>query len=308
MKVYHFILNRLVIRALLLTGILMLSQAALMAQDDEAQPATKNKARISLDYTLYNNIGPRLTATIKTKEDRSYVPVPGVRVHFYVDSISTASDLGHTVSGKNGEAVFPIPETLRKRIAKEHDFIYFATIKDDPRLKDADQDIQVKRSFLDMKLEVEDSVKKVHVFLGAPDSTGEIKPVGDVEVKVYVKRLFGLLPITEGFETTNSDGMMILDFPDDIPGDEDGNLTILAKVQDHDDYGTLISARKISWGTTLIIDPDEMKGELWSAKYNSPISLVIIINTMVIGIWGVIIYVFLQIFKIKRIGTSEKLS
>jgi hypothetical protein len=156
-----------------------------------------------------------------------------------------------------------------------------------------------------MKLEVEDSVKKVHVFVGAPDSTGEIKPVGDIEVKVYVKRLFGLLPITEGFETTDSDGMMILDFPDDIPGDEEGNLTILAKVQDHDDYGTLISARRISWGTTLVTDPDEMKGELWSAKNNAPLSLVIIINTMVIGIWGVIIYVFLQIFKIKRIGTSE---
>lgn len=297
--------NQLKILKALVLSLLVLSSQMMMAQEETAEkPVKKSKARISLDYTIYNNTGPRLTATVKTKIDRSYVNVPDVKVNFYIDSISKASRLGETLSNENGEAIFLIPQTLTKRIAKDPSFEYFVTISDNDRLKDAKRDIEVKRSFFEMNLKVEDSVKKVQVFVGAPDSTGEIVPVEDIEVKVYVKRLFGELPITEGFETTNAEGIMETTFPDDIPGDETGNLMILAKVEEHDEYGTLIVAKKIAWGLPLTTDPDELKGELWSARNNAPQSLVVIINGMIIAIWGVILYIFLQILKIKRIGKA----
>ena len=131
----------------------------------------------------------------------------------------------------------------------------------------------MKRSQTELSLEIEDSTKFIHFFVGAPDSTGSIVPVEDVEARIYVKRLFGLLPVSEDFETTNEEGILTIQFPDDIPGDENGTLNIIAKVTDHDEFGNLIHSKEINWGVPLKVNDKVMSRELWSPSTSAGLTV-----------------------------------
>ena len=279
--------------------VFILSAGIMSAQEDET--ASKKKVRISLDYTNTNNIGARLVATVKSKVDKVYENIPNVKVNFYLDEIKESAWLGETITNSKGEAIFIPPETKHGDIQ----FLYLATIEDDEHYEDNDAEIEVEKSFVELKLEEEDSIRTVYFFVGRPDSIGNITPEEEVEVMIYVKRLFGLLPLMEETEITDEEGMIALEFPSDIRGDEDGMVSIVAKVDEHETFGRLTAVKKIGWGIPLKPDDKINDRELWSARSNAPMSLIVIINAMLIGIWGVIFYVIFQLFKIKKIGTEK---
>jgi hypothetical protein len=265
----------------------------------------KKRARISLVYTNVNMNGSRLTATVKSKLDRSYVNIPDVKVDFFYYLEDEYHSLGNQVTDKNGEATVIIPEFWRKIENKYFEFTFSASITDNHDFRDAEKEIIIKRSTANMALAVEDSSKIVRFYLAAPDSIeGEI-PIEDAEARIYVQRMVGLLPISDEFETTNEEGILEIIFPDDIPGDKDGIITIIGKVDDHDDFGTLVFYKKINWGVPLETDTVNLAGELWSDRGNAPLSLVLAVNLILIGIWSILMYIVIQMIKISKLGKES---
>ncbi len=279
---------------LLFVGFLV-PHSALIAQSGKAK---KSKARMSLQYNQVNGEG-LLIATVKTKIDRAYQVVPKVRVNFYQSEIVEENLLGSAVSNNKGQAKFALPEKLQKDTALWHTFL--AAIENNDEFKDADKDIEVKKAVLQMTLEVEDSTNWARVFVGSPDETGEIIPASDVECKVFIKRLYGDLPVAEDFDYTDEDGMMSVELPDDIPGDKEGNLTIIARVEDHDDFGTLETRQVKNWGVPLVVKNQTFR-ELWSNRANAPFSLMILVNAILLGVWGTIAIIVVRLFKVFKIG------
>ena len=80
---------------------------------------------------------------------------------------------------------------------------------------------------------------------------------------------------------------------------------IVAKIEDHEKFGNLEFSRKINWGIPLQIDPEKNARELWSSRANAPVYLIVIVNSMLIGIWGVIFYILFQAYKIIKLGRSK---
>src|SRR6266702_2022082 len=76
-----------------------------------------------------------------------------------------------------------------------------------------------------------ESVREVKAIITKTDAIGKIIPVQKVEVKIYVKRSFSLLPIEGENLTTDENGEASVNFPKDIPGDSIGNLIVIAKVE-----------------------------------------------------------------------------
>lgn len=306
MFVYPKFIQYMSFRIFVITILLLFSQTNLIGQENLEEPVEKKKARISLSFTNLNNISPRLQAEIKTKVDRSYESVQGVSVKFYLAEISEENFLGYAVSGKNGKATLILQEDIIKLLKKDYDFLFIATIENNENYFDKETEVEVKSSFSSLSLDIEDSTKIVRFFVGTPDSLGiTYIPAEDVEATIYVKRLFGLLRISEEFETTDEEGFLTIEFPDDIPGDEVGNLTIIAKVDDHEVFGTLTNSQEIDWGVPLKSSAEIISGEWWSGRNNAPIALIIIVNAMIFGIWGVIIYIILDLFKINKIGKTR---
>lgn len=285
---------------LALTAYLLMCSLTATGQDEE--PKEKKRARISLEYFHLTDSAPYLRATIKTRVDRVYETVSGVKVNFFVETDEGRTSLGEVTSNAKGEAKFEldpqqyasVDDTVKTRL-------FVATIEDNPEFHDADQDIEITVSQMDMKFEEVDSNKMVTVFFGMPDSSGNIAPVEGTYVNFFVKRMFGALPFGDDYEMTDEEGLVSVQLPDDIPGDEEGELTIIAR-SEGDEYGIRSVEKTISWGVPLISDPNEWDQTLWASRNNTPIVLLVVVNVILIGIWGVIAYIVIQLFRIRSIG------
>jgi len=287
----------------LLIAILLLSSAMYMvvrAQSEQTQEI--RTPRISLSYFNINNTEQRLVATVKTRVQGYYENVQDVDINFYRNSISKENFLASTGTDKSGKAVFTLPQTSDTALT----VIYIATLENVPGYKDADKEITIQKARIEMSLDEIDSVKTVTVFIGTPDSTGMVLPVDGVTVGVFVKRLFGLLPITKEIQSTGEDGTVSLEFPTDIPGDDDGNLTIVAQVNDNDDFGNLEFSEVAAWGVPTALNPLEQKKELWLSSANTSEVILIITNVLLLGVISVIAFIIRQLVRIRKLGMHKE--
>lgn len=277
--------------------------AGAQTDSSDSTGVEKGATSIELVYTESNNHDKLLSATVKTKIDDTYQGVKGIALQCYQKEAATENLLGSAVTNEKGRVEFLIPEG---KLPPATEYTFLAAIENDANLEDTQEEITVGEADFTMALSEEDSVRQVIVTLQAPDAkTGELSPVAEAEVHLYVQRLFGLLPLSADAETTDENGEVTVKFPAGIPGDTAGNLVIVARVEENDRFGNLEFRRKINWGTTLIIDPNRDMRKLWSSRANAPIYLILLVNTMLIGIWGVILYIVYQVFRIKKIGRQN---
>ncbi|WP_242117196.1 hypothetical protein [Aestuariivivens sediminicola] len=135
----------------------------------------------------------------------------------------------------------------------------------------------------------------------AQDMSGE--PIEDLELYFYVKRSFSNLPIGDIFNSTDETGVIKIEFPNDLPGDSEGNVTILVKLMDSDLYEDQTIETIKNWGIPSP-SPDRLdeKRSLWAAAANAPITLIVIISALIFSIWFIIFYIIYIFFKINKTG------
>ena len=147
-----------------------------------------------------------------------------------------------------------------------------------------------------------DSTRQVKATLTKPDANGNDTAVKGVDIHFYVYRSFGLLPIEGDNLTTDENGEATVDFPNDIPGDKSGNVTVIARVEDNDELGNFETKKNIQWGIPVNQQQTAQPRALWSSGNNAPWPLVITVTSMVVIVWGIIFYIIFQLVAIKRAG------
>lgn len=282
----------------------------LLGQNDHETPTKKQKVRMTLSYTNMNNNGSRLMASAKAKIDRSYVGVENLKIHFYHDTAYSENYFGSMITDENGEANFPIPETFRKPLKYDSAFHFIAEFEGNENYKAAAKSIDIQNAISKLTFLEIDSTPYIEYFVGIPlDSAKSYLPVADVEVRIFVKRLFGLLPISEEFAKTNDEGKLLVKFPDDIYGDEKGDVTIVGKVIDHDMFGNLHYSHTIPWGIPVSSTSESWAqqswSKLWSTAANAPFSLVVSVMLLISAVWLTILYVTFQTARIRNLGSSN---
>lgn len=288
-----------------ISTMVLFSGPAVFAQSEEqdlAEADEKPDLNMELRYTEINNATKTLTATVKVKEEDTWVRVADLPVNFYRKTVDAANLIGTAVTNKKGVAVFFLPDGEAAQFAPDLAYVYIAAVENNPKYADGEEEITVYESNFNMDLKEEDSVRYVNITLEGINEENEMAPAAEVDVNIYVKRLFSLLPLTEDPETTDENGEISFEFPAGIPGDSTGNLIIVAKVDDNERFGYLEFRKKIAWGKPVIADSGMRTRELWSSRANAPIYLIVIVNAMLIGIWGVILYIIFEVLKIKKIG------
>lgn len=154
---------------------------------------------------------------------------------------------------------------------------------------------QDKEGKLTLNFQKDDSLYTCTVTVTSADL-----PVKDVNVKLYVKRLFSLLPVGSE-ETTDESGVATFNFPKDIPGGSDGKLTVIAKIEDDENLGSLETKSDVNWGV-IVPNTDKIERSISASRGRAPIYFIIASNLIIAGIWGTLIYVIFQIFKIRKIS------
>lgn len=152
----------------------------------------------------------------------------------------------------------------------------------------AQQELQMSLKFTE-----EDSIKVCKVYVTSEDSV-----VKDVEVNLFVKRLYSLLPIGDA-TATDEEGIATFAFPVDLPVDLNGKLLVIAKIEESENYAEAEIKEEVNLGVAREI-PSIMERSLAGSREKAPYYLMIVSNLIIIGIWGTLIYVILQVIRMKK--------
>jgi hypothetical protein len=271
------------------------------------QDSTKHELVIKLGYYMNNNKLTYLMVNTKTKIDTKFQPVKGVTVNLYLDNDSAANMIGKVITNENGVAKTIIPPTLKNiwDAAATHTFIGISEkTKEFDETKEA---AAITKTKITIDTVAGAETKSIIVSVSALQG-GEWVPAKDVEIKVGVNRLGGILPAgDEESYTTDSTGTVTAEFKkDSLPGDQQGNIVLAAKVEDNDLYGNLLVEKRVSWGVVTKQDNSFFNQRtLWSTRFRTPFWLLFMAYSIVISVWGTIIFLVLQIVKIKKLGVTS---
>lgn len=121
-------------------------------------------------------------------------------------------------------------------------------------------------------------------------------PVQDVEIVFYVQRTFGLMNVGDGI--TDMTGTVSVEFPlDTRPGGKNQLLKVLAKVEDDDNIRSISAQAEVKSEIPFPSDKPVPRA-LIGAK--APWWLIISFFGTVGAIYGLFLYVFILIYKIKK--------
>ncbi len=124
------------------------------------------------------------------------------------------------------------------------------------------------------------------------------KPIANTEVIVAIKRYFGNLPAGETI-TTNNKGIAAFSLPKDIPGDKQGNLELIIKLNS-EKAGDIQKTITLPIGIPTNKASLTEKRALWNTSGMAPIWLLLTYSIVVIGIWSFIIYIIYKLYILKK--------
>jgi hypothetical protein len=142
-----------------------------------------------------------------------------------------------------------------------------------------------------------DSIKTIVARAYRPGEGEEVEWLDDVKVNFYVPGSFSLLKIGE---RSFSDGEASVAFPVTLPGDSIGNLTVLAKIEQNEEYGIVEASGRIDWGAPRSYEPPEKRRGLGDT--DAPLWMVYTLLVLLSAVWFHYLYVFFVIYLIKRKG------
>jgi hypothetical protein len=156
-----------------------------------------------------------------------------------------------------------------------------------------------KNVVLNMALTEVDSIKTVTVTAHTLENGKEV-PVSGETVSVFVPRMFSNFIIGE--LTLDDAGTASLEFPSDLPGGKEGNLTIVAAFIDNATYGNVEKREIIHWGIPTDYLPTSHRA-LWTQR--APGWMIYTLSVLLAGVWGHYFFAIISLIRIK-IAASKK--
>ena len=132
-------------------------------------------------------------------------------------------------------------------------------------------------------------------------------PVKEIEVHLYAKRMYSLLPLGSAV-STDENGEAVFNLPNDLPGDKNLNLDLVARIEKNEIFGTVQTESQIVW--KVLPGKEEWKWSnrsLSASREKAPMYLVIVSSMIILLIWGTILYIFYQLIRIKKSGRAKKI-
>ena len=265
------------------------------AQDEAPKP----KPILSVKYFVATNHLPYLEVNTQTKTGRVLDPLANIPVSVYFGEEAPENLIGKTTTGKFGKGRVYLTTSFKSKWDSLNEFT-FTSVADSLGISG---EVAIKKAAIFIDTLNEDGTKSVKALLKEKRGNDWVA-VGDIEMKLRIKRLTGNLSVgEEETYTSDSSGFAIAEFKrDTIPGDEKGNIILLAKVEDNEVYGNLEIEMPANWGKSIAFENNFIHRSLWSTGDMAPIWLLFLAIGIIAGIWGTIIYLIFQMIKIKKLN------
>jgi hypothetical protein len=280
----------------ILLTILVFFPALVNAQESTG----KENPTLEFTYLKKNDGSKLLTATLTIFRDRITYPIVGSNIAFYLgtDTVSVV-----IATNPDGKAYLVLQPGVVLPVNKEGKAECIAKFGGNDSLETVESSVAMKDAVLKMRLNLIDSVKTVSVWAFLPGNKQDSIPLAGEPVNIYVSRLFSLLKIGEG--SFDDQGRFTVEFPADLPGEADGTVQIIARIEDNAQYANIETAQSYPWGVPSMHGLYGSHRALWTEI--APLWMIITLTILLLGVWGHYIYVIFQLILIKRESKKLKL-
>ncbi|RLD39847.1 MAG: hypothetical protein DRI83_00480 [Bacteroidetes bacterium] len=131
---------------------------------------------------------------------------------------------------------------------------------------------------------------------------GEQTPAKEVRVNFFIKRYFADMLIGGSNNYTDENGNVSISFPEGVPGKE-GKLQVMAKLDDSG-FNPAVLTEEVAWGVEKAAYWNDNR-QLWKNNDFVPLWLLITFFGVIGGILIAILYVLLQVVKIRKLGVGR---
>lgn len=281
-------------------------EEAAATTETASEDSGKKDLNVEITYRDVNDTLREIQAKLTTKEGKKWVPARKVLMNLFLNEVSRYGMQGSLASDEKGICRFPLVNKFYHVKDSCQSYNFIARVREDMNFNDADAEIAIKESKMSMTCETADGVKTAKIHFEGLDESNKMVPMKDVELRFYIQRTYSLLPLSEANVSTDENGDASIEVPEGIAGDEKGNITIIARLEDNETYGMVMAQQQQAWGKPTIIQTELSSGELWASRANAPAYLVIGVNAMLLGIWGTIFYIIFILFRVIKIGAQFK--
>lgn len=294
--------KKIVIKSCLLLFYFIAAVTAIAAQDSVAK-----KSILLINYFSINNKVPYLIVKSQYKQGKKFIPAKNVAVKLYINSdTSEAGLLSNIITNEEGEAKVILPPTARELWNGSAQANFIASSIASKEFDEIQTTLDITKSKVSIDTSSDEQTRKITATVTALKD-GKWVPAKEVEMKIGVRRLSSLLPVgEEETYTTDSTGTVVAEYKkDSLPGDEKGNIILVAKVEDNDLYGNLATEISVPWGVYVKPENNFAKRTLWATGDKAPVWLLFMAYAIAGGVWGMLIYLVFQLLKIRKIGRTS---
>lgn len=262
-----------------------------------AQESTQIKVRIKADYVKVMDEGSYLDISTSARIDKKNVSVPDLDLIIINETDDEDIELGSATANSKGKIKFTLPE-LRTMVSDSSQFYNLkVSFKGNELYKKANRNVQFKDAEISARLIEKDSLHFISATIIDANSRDAIS--GEL-LDVQIERLFKPLKMGEEFNSTDEKGTVLVPIEQGIPG-IDGILNIEVVLNDNDTYGTVKALVKAPIGKAIVDESTFDQRTLWSPRNKTPWFFLVFANAIILAMWGIIIYLVINLFRIKKV-------
>lgn len=278
----------------------LLSVFTLKAFFSYSQENTKISPYIQLQYFKDNEENSFLKTTLTYSKNRMELPLPGMKISFY-SGPKKKIRLAEIITDDKGIA--------RYNLKKGSDFFtdnnglwpFVAEFNGNDTIEPGISELLIRDVALNMSLTEIDSIKTISLVAKKMIREKEVPVSGEV-VTLYVPRMFSLLPIGEA--TLDEAGSASLEFPASLPGDKEGNVTIIARFEEHPEFGNVEKKSTLKWGLAPTFSIPAGHRALWTKT--APRWMIYTLSILLAGVWGHYLFAVISLIRLKMISRKKK--
>jgi len=237
----------------------------------------------------------RFLQTILTYSfNRMELPLPDMEISFSHGSPGGDQQVSVKTDTK-GFAKLPLDDSLVLPVDKDGFWLFTTEFKGNDSIEAASAGLLIKDVNLKMSLSEADSIKTITLNATVTEE-GEVKPVADEIIYIYVPRMFSMLSIGE--VTLDGSGTASIEFPADLPGDEEGNITIIAKFEENPLFGNVENKILQQWGLPKENYSPSTHRALWTKT--APRWMIYTLSVLLTGVWGHYLFAIISLILIRK--------
>lgn len=256
--------------------------------------AQKTEAETEFKYLKNTDNSRTLTYTVKYKNEAGdLVPAEGINIIF---TSGANESKAHVKTSSKGIAKYTIPPSTVLKYQDDGKLKFVATIEPNKLIEYKSDELLVRDIEIEMECKMQDSVKKVFFRAFELGTNGEKKSIPKTDINFYVPRMFSLLKIAEG--SFGEDGTGEVEIPSGIAGDSIGNITIIGRIEENENYLNAEKQQTIAWGVPTSHHIPKFQRALWTAV--APTWMIVTLTILLIGVWAHYAFVIYKLWRIKQ--------